>query len=198
MKKVCQHCGKRLKARDIIRCRSCGQLIVDTSLPDALSLDINIINKLVEEGLIDKGTLSRNYLKTLYDSNEIDLSVIQDLANADLIDKSLFYDLAGITETENIKISDHDKKSFCINCGGTQKTYYCHFYENMSYFFRRSEREFVGQLCFKCMNEIYFKYTGRTILLTWFGMIGLLLGPFYIINNTFFYLINFIRFNFSK
>jgi len=71
----------------------------------------------------------------------------------------------------------------CEKCKKTKKTQKCFFRENVSYFFRREEKIFIGNLCFSCMNSVFSKFTIRTLFGTWWGIIGFFVGPFYIVRN---------------
>ena len=57
------------------------------------------------------------------------------------------------------------------------------FIENVSYFYQRSERRFEGHVCFPCMAMTFVVYEARTLLFTWWGFIGMLLGPGYLLWN---------------
>ena len=71
----------------------------------------------------------------------------------------------------------------CQSCGLSKKTKFAEFTENISYFFSRQERTFSGRLCFRCMTKTFLVYTGRTLVGTWWGIIGAMVGPIYIIQN---------------
>src|SRR5258708_1842154 len=71
----------------------------------------------------------------------------------------------------------------CQYCGAIRRTQFVFFRANVSYFFQRRESEYAGQLCMTCTTMTFLSYTLQTVFGTWFGIIGLVLGPMYIINN---------------
>jgi hypothetical protein len=74
-------------------------------------------------------------------------------------------------------------KNNCDKCKKAGKTQECFFRENVSYIFRREEKIFIGNLCFRCLNSVFGKLTIRTLFGTWWGIIGFFVGPFYIVRN---------------
>lgn len=56
--------------------------------------------------------------------------------------------------------------------------------QNISYLWGRQERHFYGALCGRCLLPQWLAYTGPTLLLTWFGVVGVIVGPLYILFNT--------------
>ena len=82
----------------------------------------------------------------------------------------------------------HDKASRpalreCKVCRRTKLTQMACFQENMSYFVARQERNFAGFVCFPCMSMSFAKFEIRTLLFTWWGIIGFFLGPAYLVGN---------------
>lgn len=77
----------------------------------------------------------------------------------------------------------------CIVCGDDKATFWVEYTENISYFYERRERTFSGFACSFCMTKRFLEYEVRTLLFTWWGLIGLFLGPAYLTGN----LIEFIR-----
>ena len=57
------------------------------------------------------------------------------------------------------------------------------FRQNISYLWGREETTFCGRLCLRCMTRIFLKFTLTTLLLTWFGIIGVAIGPIIIVMN---------------
>lgn len=82
----------------------------------------------------------------------------------------------------------------CEKCKNLKKTQECCFRENVSYIFRRQEKIFIGNLCFRCMNSVFGKFTIRTLFGTWWGLIGFVVGPFYIVRNLMEYTKNAFKF----
>lgn len=76
----------------------------------------------------------------------------------------------------------------CDLCGGITATAHVTFKQNVSYFFRRQEKEFSGRVCFGCMTAKFVKSESVTLLGTWWGIIGCLLGPVFILMNLLEYL----------
>src|SRR5260221_5746194 len=71
----------------------------------------------------------------------------------------------------------------CDRCGRTKITSLVTYKENISYFFRRQEREFSGRVCFGCMTLKFVEFELVTLVGTWWGIIGFLLGPVFILMN---------------
>jgi hypothetical protein len=72
----------------------------------------------------------------------------------------------------------------CECCGLIRITLNAQFRENVSFFYQRRERAIDANLCFRCTVNVYGAFTGRTLVGTWWGLIGLFLGPVIIISNT--------------
>lgn len=85
----------------------------------------------------------------------------------------------------------------CKRCGQKRLTFRGEFHENMSAFFRRQERTVDAQLCFPCTAKVFGAFTTRTAFCTWFGVIGAILGPIYILSNIGWFLFNVLRFAFA-
>jgi hypothetical protein len=71
---------------------------------------------------------------------------------------------------------------FCGIKGHVQTLKFC---ENVSYFFRRREKIFDDPICSSCMWHVCLLYTMTTLAGTWFGIIGMFLGPIYMLSNIF-------------
>src|ERR1700722_13490506 len=74
----------------------------------------------------------------------------------------------------------------CERCERTKITTLVTFKQNVSYFFQR--QEFSGRVCLGCMNQEFLKFEFVTLVGTWCGIIGCLLGPVYILTNLLEYL----------
>ena len=72
----------------------------------------------------------------------------------------------------------------CAHCGRRRVTLKARFSENVSYFFARRERSIDAILCFPCTSKVYATFTLRTLFGTWWGFIGMLLGPAILVLNT--------------
>lgn len=86
----------------------------------------------------------------------------------------------------------------CDRCQVEKNTQYCLFKQNVSYFFGRQEKTFSGNMCFSCMTDVFFESTFTTLAGTWFGIIGAMLGPFFILGNIHEYCSTSIKFMFMK
>jgi hypothetical protein len=86
----------------------------------------------------------------------------------------------------------------CHKCNETKSIRSSVFRQNVSYLFRRQEKEFRGSFCFRCTSILFFKCTLITLIGTWWGVIGALIGPVYIIQNIYFYLKSVLSFLFSN
>src|SRR5690349_14485508 len=71
----------------------------------------------------------------------------------------------------------------CEYCGLRRPTQLVIFKANVSYFFQRREWECCGYLCAHCATVSFLSLTLQTALGTWFGIVGIMLGPGYLINN---------------
>jgi hypothetical protein len=71
----------------------------------------------------------------------------------------------------------------CKVCGRSRMTQWADFQENVSYFIARQERNFAGFVCFPCMSMTFAEFEIRTLLFTWWGIIGLMVGPIYLLVN---------------
>ncbi len=83
---------------------------------------------------------------------------------------------------------------YCDRCGQNRVIFHGEFRENISYFFQRKERTIDAELCFPCTGKIFLQFTGKTLVLTWWGIIGAIVGPIYILSNSGWFLFNTFRF----
>jgi hypothetical protein len=86
----------------------------------------------------------------------------------------------------------------CKRCGKIKSTQSVFFIENISYFFARRERTFHGHVCFPCMTKTFATFETRTLLGTWWGIIGIICGPGYLVENLVEYVKHSYRFMRSK
>jgi hypothetical protein len=86
----------------------------------------------------------------------------------------------------------------CGRCGKQSITFRGEFHENISYFFERKERTVDAKLCFLCTAKVFGAFTGRTLLGTWWGFIGAMLGPIYIVSNVGWFFFNIFRFAYAR
>jgi hypothetical protein len=71
----------------------------------------------------------------------------------------------------------------CQNCGKVRNTQHCVFKANMSFIFRRWYTELDAHLCIGCATIKFIAFEVSTLCLTWFGIVGILVGPVYIFHN---------------
>jgi len=95
---------------------------------------------------------------------------------------------------QSTKSTTSPRQGICGRCGQHRATFHGEFRENISYFFRRQERTIDAELCFPCTSTVFFSLTGKTLLGTWWGIIGAFLGPIYIVSNIGWFLFNTFRF----
>jgi hypothetical protein len=95
-------------------------------------------------------------------------------------------------------LAKEDNLGYCKRCREKKKTQLSYFKENVSYFFSRSERTFCEEVCFSCMTRIFSVFTIKTLLGTWWGIIGAFLGPAIIIGNIIEYIKYSFKFAFQK
>ena len=75
------------------------------------------------------------------------------------------------------------KKMICQLCGVEAATKYVEFYQNIGMLVMRQSRSIKDELCKKCINEYFTKFTLTTAAVGWFGMISMIVTPFFILNN---------------
>jgi len=67
-------------------------------------------------------------------------------------------------------------------------TKYVEFYQNIGALVIRFSKEVKGDLCKRCINKHFWSLTLTTLFLGWWGMISLIVTPFFLLNNIFRYL----------
>jgi hypothetical protein len=73
----------------------------------------------------------------------------------------------------------------CQSCGLPAEIKYIEIYENIGLLIFRVHKSIKGELCKSCINKYFWEYTGKTMLLGWWGVISIMITPFIILNNTF-------------
>lgn len=86
----------------------------------------------------------------------------------------------------------------CKVCGLERKTRYALFNENISYFFARRVRTLSGFMCVRCMTIKFAEFELKTLLFTWWGLIGFFVGPAYLFENLGEYIKNGYNFVFDR
>ncbi len=82
----------------------------------------------------------------------------------------------------------------CESCGSDGAVALVVLKENVSYIVERRERTFEGFACRRCLNRLFREFEGRTLVGTWWGGIGFVKGPVFLVLNVFEYLPAFFRF----
>ena len=75
----------------------------------------------------------------------------------------------------------------CDRCGYHKRLFRSEYRSNVSYIFRRQEQEIDGNYCMSCNTHLFVRFTLTTFIGTWWGIIGMILGPIYILKNIFNY-----------
>ena len=90
------------------------------------------------------------------------------------------------TSTQASNNSQHiPPKEHCQSCGLPVETKYVEFYENVGMIFMRQHRNVKGNFCKSCIDYYFWNFTGKTILLGWWGTISFIVTPFILLNNFF-------------
>lgn len=71
----------------------------------------------------------------------------------------------------------------CQCCGVEAETKYVAFYQNIGMLIMRQSRSIEGELCKSCINEHFWRFTAINVTLGWWGMISMIVTPFFILNN---------------
>ena len=71
----------------------------------------------------------------------------------------------------------------CQLCGVEAETRYVAFYQNIGALIMRFHKSLKGELCKKCIHEQFWMFTLVNVTLGWWGVISLIVTPFFIINN---------------
>ncbi|MEW6126957.1 MAG: hypothetical protein AB1757_07955 [Acidobacteriota bacterium] len=71
----------------------------------------------------------------------------------------------------------------CQLCGVSAETRYVAFYQNIGALIIRFHKSIKGELCKNCIHEQFWSHTLITSVLGWWGVISLIVTPFFLINN---------------
>jgi hypothetical protein len=96
------------------------------------------------------------------------------------------------------KLVSNSHLGTCRRCGQQRTIFRAQYHENIGYLFQRQERLVDDVLCFPCTAKVFGAFTGRTLIGTWWGMIGALVGPFYILSNIGWFVFNAFRFTVAR
>ncbi len=76
----------------------------------------------------------------------------------------------------------------CQSCGRVAETKYVAYYQNIGLLFLHLLRSAKGNFCKDCTNRYFWRYTGTTLLLGWWGIISFFITLFVLPNNIIRYL----------
>jgi hypothetical protein len=71
----------------------------------------------------------------------------------------------------------------CQCCGNVAPTKYVEFYQNVGALVVRFSKSVKGELCKRCINEYFTKFTLTTVAVGWLGIISAIVTPFIVLNN---------------
>lgn len=91
-------------------------------------------------------------------------------------------------------ISSDRSSSVCEVCKQNKPVIYTDFYENVGLLIMRLHKNVKGLLCFDCQKDIFWKFTIKTLVLGWWGIISFIVTPFILLNNIIRYSINYLKF----
>jgi hypothetical protein len=77
---------------------------------------------------------------------------------------------------------------YCQNCGVEAPTQYVALHQNIGLLVMRFYNGVEGNLCKPCIDSHFWTYTAITGTLGWWGIISLLITPFFLVNNVYYYL----------
>src|SRR5215208_378525 len=76
----------------------------------------------------------------------------------------------------------------CQLCGVEAATKYVAFYQNIGALIMRFHKSLKGELCKRCIHQQFWGFALVNVTLGWWGVISLIVTPFFIINNVVRYL----------
>lgn len=116
-------------------------------------------------------------------------SILSDTAKRENYDKILRSYSSIPPQSTNTQASNNSQhvpsKGHCQSCGLPVETKYIEFYENVGMIFMRQHRNVKGNFCKSCIDYYFWNFTGKTILLGWWGTISFIVTPFILLNNFF-------------
>ena len=113
-------------------------------------------------------------------------SVIGNTAKREIFDRDLdLNDHPSQTDIPKSKIPSIKIKSrsTCDNCGMPAQLNYVEFYENVGMLFSRRYRAVKGNFCKSCIDYYFWNFSGKTMILGWWGAISFIVTPFILLNN---------------
>lgn len=72
---------------------------------------------------------------------------------------------------------------FCDVCKQPAQTKNVSFYQNIGMIVVRKHKSVKGFLCKNCIDYFFWEFTGKTIILGWWGTISFIITPFILLNN---------------
>ena len=104
-------------------------------------------------------------------------------------------DVEPVKENQNYaRTSAAGVGSVCEICLQNKPTCYIDLYENIGALVVRYHKQIQGELCFECQKFIFWRFTLKTLLLGWWGVISFIITPFILLNNIIRYSINYYKF----
>lgn len=76
----------------------------------------------------------------------------------------------------------------CQLCGAYAPLKYVSFNQNVGMLIMREYKQVGGNLCKNCINKTFWRFTLITLAVGWLGAISLIVAPFFIIGNIYYYL----------
>ncbi len=76
----------------------------------------------------------------------------------------------------------------CEACLRAAPTKQVAFYQNIGALVMRFHKTLKGNLCRQCIDKYFWEYTLYTLFLGWWGVISLIVTPFFLLNNVIRYL----------
>lgn len=71
----------------------------------------------------------------------------------------------------------------CDFCGAQAPVHQASYRQNTGMLIMRQTRHFEGRACRQCSHDLFVRTTLHTLVLGWWGMISMVLTPFFIVNN---------------
>ena len=71
----------------------------------------------------------------------------------------------------------------CQDCGVEAATKYVSFHQNIGVLVMRFSNSVEGYLCKSCIHKHFWKMSGTTFFLGWWGTISFILTPIFLLNN---------------
>lgn len=71
----------------------------------------------------------------------------------------------------------------CQDCGVEAQTKHVSFHQNIGALVMRFPKSVEGRLCKSCIHKHFWKMSGTTLFLGWWGTISFIVTPFFLLNN---------------